>query len=86
LRCGDPATGEILTHVPDLGSIEAERAVLAAQDAFPAWRRRPAQERSNILRRLACLMRAHEADLARIITAEQGKPLAEARGENHMRG
>ena len=77
----DPATGEILTHVPDLGSIETERAVLAAQDAFPAWRRRPAQERSNILRRLACLMRTHEADLARIITAEQGKPLAEARGE-----
>lgn len=77
----DPATGQILTHVPDLGSAETERAVLAAQEAFPAWRRRPAQERGIILRRLADLMRKHEADLARLITAEQGKPLAEARGE-----
>src|SRR5215468_5627619 len=77
----DPATGAVLATVPDLGAAETERAIAAAHAAFPAWRAKTAKERSLILRKWQTLMLEHQEDLARIMTAEQGKPLAEARGE-----
>jgi len=77
----NPATGARVGSVPRLGAAETERAVLAAQAAWPAWRARTAKERAAILRRWYELIQAHADDLARIMTAEQGKPLAEARGE-----
>ena len=77
----NPATGARVGSVPRLGAAETERAVLAAQAAWPAWRDSTAKERAAILRRWYELIQAHADDLARIMTAEQGKPLAEARGE-----
>lgn len=77
----DPASGAILGTVPNLGAGDAERAVAAADRAFAAWRKTTALERARILRRWAELMLRHRADLARLMTAEQGKPLAEAEGE-----
>jgi len=77
----NPATGARVGSVPRLGAHETERAVLAAQTVWPAWRARTAKERAAILRRWYELIQAHADDLARIMTAEQGKPLAEARGE-----
>ncbi len=77
----NPATGETLGQVPDLGRGETARAIAAAQAAWPAWRERLAQERAILLRRWLALMLEHADDLARLITLEQGKPLAEARGE-----
>ena len=77
----NPATGEALGSVPNLGR-EAVRAAIAAADAaLPAWRGLLAKECAAILRRWHELMLEHADDLARIITLEQGKPLAEARGE-----
>ncbi|HEX4504697.1 MAG TPA: NAD-dependent succinate-semialdehyde dehydrogenase, partial [Alphaproteobacteria bacterium] len=77
----DPATGAEIARVPDLGAAETERAIAAAAKAFPAWRKKTAKERSDILRRFHALMIADQERLARLMTAEQGKPLAEARGE-----
>jgi succinate-semialdehyde dehydrogenase / glutarate-semialdehyde dehydrogenase len=77
----NPATGQIVGVVPYLGEVEANAAIDAANTAFPAWAARPAKERSNILRTWFDLIMAHQEDLAQILTAEQGKPLAEARGE-----
>ena len=77
----DPATGEILAHVADAGTAETRRAIAAADAALPAWRDVAAAERGRILRRWRDLMMEHQEDLARIMTAEQGKPLAESRGE-----
>lgn len=77
----DPATGEPLARVPRFGAAETRGAVIAARDAQPAWAARPAAERGACLRRWAALVVEHATDLARILTAEQGKPLAEARGE-----
>ncbi len=77
----DPATGEVIGQVPDMGADETRRAIDAAQAAWAGWRRRTARERSAILRRWNDLMLAHADDLAAIMTAEQGKPLAEAKGE-----
>ncbi|MCS6891321.1 MAG: NAD-dependent succinate-semialdehyde dehydrogenase [Rhodovarius sp.] len=77
----NPATGEVIGQVPAMGAAETRRAIAAAHAAFPAWRRMLAKERGAILRRMAELMLAHAEDLAIIMTAEQGKPLAEARGE-----
>ncbi|SEB25256.1 NADP-dependent succinate-semialdehyde dehydrogenase [Variovorax sp. YR216] len=77
----NPATGDVLGHVPDMGAAETRRAILAAQAAWAGWRRKTAKERSAILRRWNDLMLANAEDLAAIMTAEQGKPLAEARGE-----
>ncbi|MCK2087157.1 NAD-dependent succinate-semialdehyde dehydrogenase [Thauera aromatica] len=77
----DPATGACLGSVPDLGVAETRRAIEAAAAAFPQWQAKLAKERSAILRRWYELILAHQEDLARIMTAEQGKPLAEARGE-----
>ena len=77
----DPATGLELAQVANLGAAEAQAAIAAADRAWPAWRARPAKERSAILMKWFALLHQHADDLARIMTAEQGKPLAEARGE-----
>jgi succinate-semialdehyde dehydrogenase/glutarate-semialdehyde dehydrogenase len=77
----NPANGEQLGTVPMCGRAETERAIAAADVAQRQWRGRPAKERSAILRRLNDLMLANADDLALIMTAEQGKPLAEAKGE-----
>ncbi|WP_036281021.1 NAD-dependent succinate-semialdehyde dehydrogenase [Methylocystis sp. ATCC 49242] len=77
----NPANGETLGHVPDMGAAETRRAIEAAEAALPAWRDRPAKERAQIMRRWFELIMAEQERLARIITAEQGKPLNEARGE-----
>lgn len=77
----NPATGEIIGQVPKMGAAEAERAVAAAARAFSAWKAKSAKERAAILRRWFELIMAHQQDLAIILTSEQGKPLAEAKGE-----
>lgn len=77
----DPATGETLARVPHCSGAETERAVQAADRAFATWRDTTAAERARVLRRWFELMQAHGDDLARLMTAEQGKPLAEAKGE-----
>jgi succinate-semialdehyde dehydrogenase/glutarate-semialdehyde dehydrogenase len=77
----DPATGAVLAEVPDMGVAETRRAIEAAVRALPGWRGRLAKERAQILRRWHELMLAEQERLAQIITAEQGKPLTEARGE-----
>lgn len=77
----DPATGEIIGRVPDLGASETEAAIAAARAARPAWAARTAKDRASVLRCFFDLMMAHQEDLARLLTAEQGKPLTEARGE-----
>src|SRR5579875_865999 len=77
----DPASGERLGTVPKMGAEETRRAIAAAARAWPSWRARTAKERAQILRRWYELMMANQEDLARLMTAEQGKPLAEARGE-----
>jgi len=77
----DPASGEIIGSVPNLGAAETRRAIDAAAEAFPSWKRRAAKERALILRRWFDLMMANQEDLAVLMTTEQGKPLAESRGE-----
>ncbi|WP_081262875.1 NADP-dependent succinate-semialdehyde dehydrogenase [Stutzerimonas stutzeri] len=77
----NPATGELIGEVPNMGRAETRRAIEAAQAAQPAWRALTAKERAARLRRWYGLMLENQEDLARIMTAEQGKPLAEARGE-----
>ena len=77
----NPASGEVLGTVPVLGVAETRRAIQAAADAFPAWAARTAKERAAILRRWYELLMANQDDLATLMTAEQGKPLAESRGE-----
>jgi succinate-semialdehyde dehydrogenase/glutarate-semialdehyde dehydrogenase len=77
----NPASGAQLASVPDLGAEETRRAIDAAERAWPAWRAKTAKERAAILRKWFELMMANQEDLAQILTAEQGKPLAEARGE-----
>ncbi len=77
----DPATGAHLADVANLGPADAELAIAAANAAWPAWRNKTAKERSIILRKWFDLLMANQDDLGRIMTAEQGKPLAEAKGE-----
>jgi succinate-semialdehyde dehydrogenase/glutarate-semialdehyde dehydrogenase len=77
----NPATGQVIANVPDLGAAEARRAIEAAERAFAGWRAKPAKERSAILRKWYELILANQEDLAQLLTAEQGKPLAESRGE-----
>jgi len=85
----NPATGELLGNVPELGAAETRRAIEAAHAAWieaahaawPGWRQATAQTRATILRRWFSLMLKHQEDLAMLLTLEQGKPLAEARGE-----
>ncbi|HYL64611.1 MAG TPA: NADP-dependent succinate-semialdehyde dehydrogenase [Candidatus Methylomirabilis sp.] len=76
-----PATKEIIGKVPKLNGAEARRAIDAANNAFPAWSKKTAKERAAVLRRWFDLVIANQEDLARIMTIEQGKPLAESRGE-----
>ena len=77
----NPATGEVLGTVPRLGAEETRRAIEAADEAWPAWRARTAKDRAAILRRWYELMVDNQDDLARMMTAEQGKPLKESMGE-----
>jgi succinate-semialdehyde dehydrogenase/glutarate-semialdehyde dehydrogenase len=77
----DPATGQKLAEVANLGPADAEAAIAAANAAWPAWRSKTAKERSIILRKWYDLLMANQDDLGRIMTAEQGKPLPEAKGE-----
>ncbi|WP_431855653.1 NAD-dependent succinate-semialdehyde dehydrogenase [Azospirillum sp.] len=77
----NPATGAELAQVADLGAEETRAAIRAAADAWPAWRGKTAKERAAILRRWFELIMANQEDLAVLMTAEQGKPLTEARGE-----
>ncbi len=81
IAVNNPATGEIIGTVPRMGAAETRAAIEAANAAFPAWRARTAAERSTILRRWFELMMENQEDLAILMTAEQGKPLAESRGE-----
>jgi len=77
----NPATGEILGQVPELGAAETRRAIEAAHAALPGWRALTARDRAALLRRWFDLLLEHQEDLAVLMTLEQGKPLAEARGE-----
>ncbi len=77
----NPATGEVIGSVPDMGAAEARRAVAAAGRAWPAWRAKTAKERAVLLRKWFELMMANQDDLGLLLTTEQGKPLAEAKGE-----
>ena len=77
----DPASGEVLAAVSDLGANDCKAAVSAAHDAFPGWRDLTAKQRSEILYKWYQLMLQHADDLAMLITREQGKPLTEAKGE-----
>lgn len=77
----NPANGETLAEVPDLGPADAREAIAAAEAAWPAWRKRPAKERAALLRAWFEAIVAHRDELARLMTLEQGKPLAESLGE-----
>jgi succinate-semialdehyde dehydrogenase / glutarate-semialdehyde dehydrogenase len=77
----NPATGEAIGEVPSMGAAETRRAIEAANRAYPGWRAMLAKERGAILRKLADMMVANAEDLAVIMTAEQGKPLSESKGE-----
>ncbi len=77
----NPATGETLAEVTDMGAAETRRAIEAAERALPAWRAKTAKERGAILRKWYDLILLHTEDLALLMTLEQGKPLAESRGE-----
>jgi len=77
----NPATNEKIGTVPDMGAAETRRAIAAAKEAFPAWAAKTAKERAVILRRWYELIVANQEDLAVLMTAEQGKPLAESKGE-----
>jgi succinate-semialdehyde dehydrogenase/glutarate-semialdehyde dehydrogenase len=81
LAVTNPASGDKLGVIPNMGSAETKRAIAAASQALPAWAARTAKDRAIILRRWFDLMIQNEADLATLMTAEQGKPLAESKGE-----
>ena len=81
LNVMNPATGEAVTTIPDMGAAETRRAIEKAEAALPEWRAKTAKERANILRKWFNLMMENQNDLAQILTAEQGKTLAEAAGE-----
>jgi len=81
LAVRNPATAETLGVIPNMGAGEARRAIEAAARALPAWAARTAKERAAVLRRWFDLMLEHQDDLAVLMTAEQGKPLAESKGE-----
>ncbi|WP_420388732.1 NAD-dependent succinate-semialdehyde dehydrogenase [Marinobacter sp.] len=81
LSITNPANGEHLASVPDMDAEDTRQAIRAAEAAWPEWRARPAKERAGVLRRWFDLVMQHQEDLACLMTAEQGKPLAEARGE-----
>jgi len=77
----NPATGALISLVPNVGAAETQRAIDAAARAFPAWSARTADDRARVLRRWYELMLANQEDLAILMTSEQGKPLTESRGE-----
>ena len=77
----NPATGDVLGTIPKMGTAETRRAIEAAERAWPAWRDMLAKERANVLRKWFNLIIENQEDLARLMTLEQGKPLAEAKGE-----
>ena len=77
----DPGSGAVIGVVPKMGANETNRAIDAAERALPAWRAKTAGERSKLMRKLFDLMIAHQVDLGELLTREQGKPLAEGRGE-----
>ncbi len=77
----NPATGELLAEVPDMDAEDTQKAIHAAHAAWAAWREKPCKQKAALLRRWFDLVMAAQEDLARLMTAEQGKPLAEARGE-----
>ncbi len=77
----NPADNTVLGTVPNLGRVETKTAIVAAYDAWPAWRNQTAKERGTIMRRWFNLIMENQTDLAQLMTAEQGKPLAEAQGE-----
>src|SRR5580693_7912921 len=77
----NPATGETLADVADFDATDTRAAIEAASRAWPAWRAKTAKERAQIMRKWFELLMANQEDLARLMTAEQGKPLAETRGE-----
>jgi succinate-semialdehyde dehydrogenase / glutarate-semialdehyde dehydrogenase len=77
----NPATGEMLGHVPDMGAAETRRAIEAANRAFASWKKVPAKHRAAVMRKWHDLMMANADDLALLMTLEQGKPLAESKGE-----
>ncbi|MFZ3620429.1 NADP-dependent succinate-semialdehyde dehydrogenase [Leclercia barmai] len=81
ITVSNPANGQTLGSVPKMGADETRTAIEAANRALPAWRALTAKERANILRRWFDLMMANQDDLAQLMTLEQGKPLAEAKGE-----
>jgi succinate-semialdehyde dehydrogenase / glutarate-semialdehyde dehydrogenase len=81
LEVHNPATAEVLGHIPNMGTQETRRAIAAAAKALPPWAARTAKDRSVILRRWFDLIMANQDDLATLMTAEQGKPLAESKGE-----
>ncbi len=84
LEVKDPSSGEVIGTVPNCGRAETKRAIEAAHAAFPAWRAKLASERAEALRRLAALIEQNKEELAMLLTTEQGKPMAEARGEVGM--
>ncbi|MFD2367023.1 NADP-dependent succinate-semialdehyde dehydrogenase [Pseudoduganella sp. GCM10020061] len=77
----NPANGELLGSVPRMGAAETRRAIEAASAAWPAWRKKTGKERAAVLRRWHDLMMENQEDLAALMTLEQGKPLAESKGE-----
>ena len=77
----NPATGETLGTIPKMGADETRQAIEAANEAYPAWRAKTAKERATILRKWFDLMMENQEDLAKMMTAEQGKPLKESMGE-----
>ena len=81
IKVDNPANGEIIGEVPKCSTSETQKAIQEAQAAFPSWRDKTAKERSIILQKWARLIEANADDLAKIMTIEQGKPLAEAKGE-----
>ncbi|HEY9380747.1 MAG TPA: aldehyde dehydrogenase family protein, partial [Burkholderiales bacterium] len=81
LEVRNPANGQMLGTVPDMGAAETHAAIEAANAAWPAWRATTAKERAAMLRKWYALMIEHQEDLAILMTAEEGKPLIEARGE-----
>lgn len=80
----DPATGNLIARVPDSGAAQARAALDAAHAAFPAWRKVPAKQRAQIIKRWNDLVLAHQDDLGALISLEQGKPLAEGKGRSPM--
>jgi succinate-semialdehyde dehydrogenase/glutarate-semialdehyde dehydrogenase len=81
IQVTNPANGEVIGTIPSMGAAETREAIEAADRAWPAWRAKTAKERANILRTWFNLIMQAQEDLAVLMTTEQGKPLAESRGE-----